>query len=253
MEVPQKLYHYTTVNTLALILQSQSILFNRADKVNDKREGLSSDFGSMAQYIFLSCWTETKEEDLSLWNMYTPQMRGVRIEFPMPIFETYQIDDIYTTIIPSDKIEDIERKIFILPHKDLVYKVEYTDDQELLTPKIITTLDKYEGLRLTDIGTRKKTMWQVENEWRFRLNIFPIDVSLDTAFYPDRYYKLVESRIAPPIENYLVKVNGKSFRQMKIRLGPKMNSGDEEIVKALIAIYNPTAEFGYSDLTGDIR
>ena len=93
METPKKLYHYTTVNTLALILSSRSIMFNRADRVNDKREGSTSDLGSFAKYFFISCWTETGEENFALWNMYTPKMRGVRIELPIPFFEIYKIEN----------------------------------------------------------------------------------------------------------------------------------------------------------------
>ena len=35
----QKIYQYTSIDTLALILQSKQILFNRLDKVDDLEEG----------------------------------------------------------------------------------------------------------------------------------------------------------------------------------------------------------------------
>ena len=65
-----KLFHYTTINNLALILKSASIRFGRLDKVNDITEGEADDFHSFASYIFISCWTHNTEENLALWNMY---------------------------------------------------------------------------------------------------------------------------------------------------------------------------------------
>ena len=34
-----KLYHYTSLETLALILKNRTIMFNRLDKVDDVEEG----------------------------------------------------------------------------------------------------------------------------------------------------------------------------------------------------------------------
>ena len=206
MEIPKVLYHYTTINTLGLILQSKSINFSRADKVNDKREGSSSDFGSFAQYLFLSCWTETAEENLALWNIYTPKMRGVRIGLPMPIFKIYKLDDVYDSIIPDNEIVNKEKSIFIIPHRDFIYKINYTDNEDLLNPKILVTIEEYKGFKLTEIGIHKKNLWAFENEWRFRLNILPLDTSKDSSFFPDKFNDLVDKKVPPSISNYLIKI-----------------------------------------------
>ena len=76
-----KIYHYTTIETLALIIKSRAIRFNRLDCVDDLEESL---YGSgnmnikLSQYEFVSCWTKDKEENLALWKMYTNN-KGVRI------------------------------------------------------------------------------------------------------------------------------------------------------------------------------
>jgi hypothetical protein len=77
-----KLFHYTTINNFGLILSSKEIKFSRLDKVNDPTEGLTNDFLNFASYVFVSCWTKSEDENLALWNMYTPQMRGVSIILP---------------------------------------------------------------------------------------------------------------------------------------------------------------------------
>jgi len=253
METPKVLYHYTTLNTLALILKSRSISFSRADKVNDKREGLSSDVGSFAHYLFLSCWTETSEENLALWNMYTPKMRGVRIELPMPIFEIYKIDDVYQSVIPASQIIDKIKSVFILPHREFIYKIKYTDDEELLKPKILATVGGYHGFKLTEIGIYKKKLWEFENEWRFRLNIFPLDQSKKSDFFPDQFNDLIDAKVAPSISNYLVRINQESFNNMKIRVGPRRELGDMELVEALIRTYNSKAKIDVSTLEHEIR
>lgn len=59
-----KLYHYTTIDTLALILKNRTIRFNRLDKVDDLEEKVVSCGVNLAQYIFASCWTKDAEESI---------------------------------------------------------------------------------------------------------------------------------------------------------------------------------------------
>lgn len=253
MSNPKQLYHFTTINNLALILTSQSLNFGRLDKVNDKFEGSSSDFGSFAQYIFISCWTETSQENLALWNMYTPKMRGVRIEIPLPIFEYYKINDKFDSIISQDETLNREKGIFILPHLTPLYKINYTDDEKELSPPILVNTPDYSGFHLKKIGTCKKTIWHIENEWRFRLNIIPIEKNTNSDNPLSGFSDLIDAKIPPSINGFLVKIQEVSFKQMKIRLGPKLEAGDYEIIKALINQYNPTATIEHSSLANEIR
>ncbi len=251
MDIPKKLYHYTTINNLALILKSQSLNFGRLDLVNDKREGMASDIGSFGQYIFISCWTETIEENLVLWNMYTPKMRGVRIELPLPIFANYKINNKYDSIIHQDDTLDEEKKIFIVPHLEPIYKVCYTDDEKELNPIVKTKFGNFLGYDLKKVGTCKKKIWSIENEWRFRLNILPLEEDKYTNLL--NFADLVEAKIPPPINGYLVKINKDSFNKMKVRVGPKLEHGDKEIIESLISMYNPTAIIQESLLKDEIR
>lgn len=57
-----KLYHYTTIDTLALILKNRTIRFNRLDKVDDLEEKVVSCGVNLAQYIFASCWTKEQRK-----------------------------------------------------------------------------------------------------------------------------------------------------------------------------------------------
>ncbi|WP_313376964.1 hypothetical protein [Chishuiella sp.] len=81
------IFHYTSIKSLALILESKKIRFTRLDSQDDLKEieGLPENLKS---YFFISCWTEDSEENLSLWSMYT-QMKGIRIEFPKEFYLKY--------------------------------------------------------------------------------------------------------------------------------------------------------------------
>ena len=82
-----RIFHYTNLDSLALILKTRNIRFTRMDRVDDIREAqnhLGIDFG---KYFFVSCWTTDAKESIPQWNMYSDQMRGVRIELPTYPFQ----------------------------------------------------------------------------------------------------------------------------------------------------------------------
>jgi hypothetical protein len=253
MKIPEKLYHYTSLHTLECILSSKSLMFNRADLVNDRKECLASDFGSFAPYIFLSCWTEREEEDIPLWSIYAKDMSGVRIEIPYPIFTIHKIDEIYESIITEDEIEDLEKNIFVLPSKDIVSKVVYTDEIEVLYPNIVKSIGQYDGFHIKELGTKKKRIWEFEKEWRFKLNIFPIDTALNSVFFPDKYNRLIEERVPPSVTKYFVLIDIGNFERMKIRMGPRSTTESFKTVQDLTNKYNPSALIEQSDLKDDIR
>ena len=85
------LFHYTSIEALALILKNKTIRFNRLDCVDDLEESM---YGSgpndikLGQYQFVSCWTKDCEENIALWKMYTSN-KGVRICLDSDMFKTY--------------------------------------------------------------------------------------------------------------------------------------------------------------------
>lgn len=82
------IYHCTTIDTLALILNSRRIRFTRLDRVDDI---LECSLLKEARYIFISCWTQVKAENSALWHKYAKNMKGVRIGFPSNPFKKHCI------------------------------------------------------------------------------------------------------------------------------------------------------------------
>jgi hypothetical protein len=76
-----KIFHYTSIKGLSLILNSQKIRFTRIDLLDDIKEthGIPNNLKTL---FYVSCWTEESDENLSLWSLYT-SMNGVRIEFKL--------------------------------------------------------------------------------------------------------------------------------------------------------------------------
>ena len=83
------LYHYTSLETLALILSNKTICFNNLLNVDDIEEAETQDMGNFGRFLYVSCWTDDEKESIPLWNLYTPNMHGVRIKLPKFPFKKY--------------------------------------------------------------------------------------------------------------------------------------------------------------------
>ena len=72
------LYHYTSVDTLLLILQNKTLRFKSLLYVDDPLEPTTSDFGNLGGFKYVSCWTDTPNS-IPQWTMYSNNMTGVCI------------------------------------------------------------------------------------------------------------------------------------------------------------------------------
>ena len=88
--IPQYLYHYTSVETLALILQNRTIRFNSLDRMDDLQEKETKDIKNIGQFIYVSAWTSEEKESIPMWNMYSSLDAGVRIRLRTNPFFTYE-------------------------------------------------------------------------------------------------------------------------------------------------------------------
>ena len=58
-----KIYHYTTIENLALILKNKTLRFNALTNVDDMDEGITKD-RNLQKFIFVSCWGDNSEESI---------------------------------------------------------------------------------------------------------------------------------------------------------------------------------------------
>lgn len=62
------IFHYTSIDTLALILRNHTMRFSRLDKVDDIEESELSSGPTrvkLGNYVFASCWTHCEEESIA--------------------------------------------------------------------------------------------------------------------------------------------------------------------------------------------
>lgn len=253
MSIPKYLYHYTEINSLALILANKTIRFSALNKVNDTNEGLSIDFGDLGMYVFVSCWAATRKEYLPLWNMYTPKMRGVRIELPFPIFNIYEVGKNESLFKEEELITENHIKLSSgKPYRHIIY----TDDEKKIRPKLSRKInDKYGGVYLDGLGVYKEKIWMFEYEMRFKFAVIPKPKTenIQDSFPVKEFIELYENRTPLGFSHYDLKISDSAFEKMKITLGPKISAGDEEIVRSLVANYSPKAKVIKSELTNKIR
>ncbi len=259
---PQYLYHYTSIESLAMILSTKKIRFNSLNFVDDLQEKENVDFEHIANYILVSCWTDLEEESIPFWNMYTPNMRGVRIKLPYNIFKEYYVD---TTGIPSlnpngllsallPKQEVFHNDYWILNPTNYLTKVNYTNSSDLLNPKLESIKNDSYTISIGTIGRYKSENWKFQSEWRFILYAFPTTLNAKKLDAPlDNFREIIKNGEKLPFNSYDVNIQESAFEKMEILLGPKHSLSDKIIVESLLEKFNHNATLKVSSLYGAIK
>ena len=170
--MPEYLYHYTSVNTLALILKSKSIRLSPLSSVDDLTECLSADEVNYGQYVFVTCWTSDEEESIPFWKMYTPDMTGVRLKVPTSMFEGYEFKpdpSLPVNIVDSGKyavpIEEVLSKSYMVwpESANRFFAIEYVESVERIEKKIHKIQpDGSHTVALGEIGRQKTKHWEFQ-------------------------------------------------------------------------------------------
>ncbi|MBA7578893.1 hypothetical protein ES708_20759 [subsurface metagenome] len=243
MKQPDYLFHYTNIGSLAYILKDKTFQFSCLELVNDLKEGFAKDFGDLRKYVFVNCWTDNKDEQLPLWNMYTRDMKGVKLKIKTPILQNIE---------PDKPIDYLFEDFMVLTQREQIYKITYTDIKIDLTPSIFSSSDYLDFIK---IGKYKRLIWKFESEWRYILIIIPLEkeTEINKNDIIARSSHLIKARKGLGFKKYYRPIMKDAFKNMEITLGPKSNDSDRIIVESLIEKYNPTANLFDSNLKDDIR
>lgn len=266
------LYHYTNIETLALILKHRTIRFNSLDKMDDLQEQQTADIKNIGQFCYISSWTDDCTESIPMWNMYASLNLGVRIRLRKNPFKVYDnTADTLSKVVNVPITDNSNGKPLqsIIPltemfakgffsvqalSKQLLCKVEYTDDKEKLYPHILKEDGKQLTLVLGNLGRHKNLQWKFQNEWRYILNILPININqlLEKSLGD---FQIIANKIKfglekQPFPHYDMYISDEAFKDMEITLSPRISAGSRIIVQNLIEKYNPVAELTESNLVG---
>jgi hypothetical protein len=270
---PEYLCHYTSVQALAQILDTKQLRLNRLDKVDDLQEAKSADLGNLGRFYFVSCWSESDEESLPLWSMCTPNMAGVRMRVRAKMFKQYRVPEqrMGAIHIPSEcdsplPLERMYTNLYSVSpltcsFDGLLRKVEYTDDEAKLYPKILRR-DVSKGkdiYGLGGFGIYKRLEWSFQKEWRYMMNILPTPVryeSLPESQWANEFERRVCSDIGSgslPFQEFYLDIEPSAIDNIEVVLGPRSTKGDEVIVDLLLSKYCERASVRGSILKGSIR
>lgn len=268
------LHHYTTVNTLALILRHQTIRFTRLDQFDDVTEGRSIGRYPAGARMFASCWSAADEESIPQWAMYGDAMRGVRISLrPNPFrWSTINLrlsDEFFVDRIeaPFSVEEMLGPNITLLPmtemRRSFGQSVKYVDDvpsaiQGLATAGEDGTVTLHgQGHEIAFFKSKK---WAFQREFRYVLVAAPGPVEGFTgdveAYKAARrvWQRGIDFCSAVPSGLHVdLRLDPAALVDAEIVVGPLAQAGTLEIVEALVARFSPGARVRQSSLSGTIR
>lgn len=270
-----KLYHYTTIDTLAHIMNNRSLKFNRLDQLDDLTESEPfADFNPL-QYIFSCSFTYDSLESIPLWKMYANMETGIRLEFdstklfepcltvlkaPAHSHEQHEFPPFLYTAVKSDDIlnDDYMLMFWSLPEEDSLCaciklkKIEYIDNFkekykcQLNIKNIEGSTDISVSYNPIAFGIYKSRYWEFQKEIRCLLYATPFpkdekeisDIACGLRTLKTKY-------ILVPISKF-------SLDNLRITLAPKVTESSRLIVESLTkGLRNVIIQD--SDLKGKIR
>jgi hypothetical protein len=258
--IPSYLYHYTSIDSLKLILSNGTIRFKRLDLLNDPLESYSEKFDSFRKNVFSSSWTAEPNESIPMWKIYS-NFDGVRLKLPIDIFSFNNEPRLMKTnlglwfiVSDLDKKYEVNRTCnFIKTEANIellnvikkVYgptKIEYTSQQQDYTKEVvIPILDSdtdQNTINLNMLGLRKKHDWSFENEYRYRV-MCPDVSSIKSA--PAVIKLLLDN--CQIVEDYIdIEFNISKVQSFEILLGPKVLDNDENELEAFLKSLNVNYE-----------
>lgn len=275
IEAVEYLYHYSSIENLALILKNRTIRLNPLDKMDDLQEQKTEDVENIGKFIFVSSWTDDSEESIPMWKMYTNPNAGVRIKLRKNPFVWHgtKAKDIESALGASVKGElptDDPINTFLDLSKmfngryysaqawngKILQKITYTDDINKLEPKVGNIENGTITLNIGELGKYKNTHWEFQREWRYIMTFIPFNFIDDGKILQKLFAltvnKLYQGTEVPPFRYFDLDIEPDCFDEMEITCSPQMTSGNRVILETLVEKYNPKAKIVDSELLGKI-
>lgn len=265
--MPKYLYHYTTIQNLALILKNRTLRLMPLNLVDDLQEAKSKDLQNFGQFVYISSWTDKEEEVIPMWKMYTKPECGVRIgmvENPFQIFDSNinkfrdptqkeyitSSDKKTEGIFPIIRIEEMEKNHCLFANMGLNHQlkqVRYSHKPEELEPQIISFNKNTENLKISldKLGEIKNEYWSFQQEWRYVIRTQPFSIPRSFKNFDgemNKYITEILSGMAKQSLPYIdLHLSNHALETMEIILAPDMSEANKILVECLVEKYNPNA------------
>lgn len=277
---PERLYHYTSIESLALILKNKTLRLRALTQMDDLQEAESDSVQNYGQFVFVSSWTDDSIEHLPMWEMYSSMESGVRISLPVDPFKicdysTFQFrnptdeerslskSDVerYPIVDTLSMISDFKGNAISPSLGHQLCRVVYVDDNEVekLNPTVEMFDDNGVRLALKSMGIYKSKAWEFQREWRYRLALAPTfniqSGNNDWLKYPDKVMleAILHGKLECPRDYLDLYLADDKFSQLEITTSPCITAGYRTIVELLVKEYCPQAKITASRLENKIR
>lgn len=269
MNSAEHIFHYTSLESLALILKSGKIRFTRLDRLDDVTEAqriAGIDFG---KYVLVSCWTQEAEDNLPQWHMYGAGMGGVRLQLPKQVFlqvpyvvpkglSGIEVNDLYLSPISFE--QGMADQCLVTPllfEHELAGPVEYVDDVRQAVERHLLAGVDAQGSPTTTISKAgrvvryKAKTWSFQSEYRFVLAALP------TLGHPSLGVGNVVTALRTGVDHGLhyfdVPFAPNALENLVVRTGPLCTPGAVACIEALLSKWAPKATIEETPLAGSIR
>lgn len=235
MELNLKIYHYTTIENLALILKNKTLKFNSLSKVDDTEEGKTDDFGDLGKFIFVSCWSKSSEENIALWNMYSDKMTGIRLELDSDDITFKRLYEGSSLISQVINLKEHEYAwLFGDKNRNLI-EVDYS--KKNVTNLIFRDEMNRPIIQINNIAACKNKLWEFQEEVRFILIAAKTNMKSKIGILKSILY---DSKTTSINDDCLyLQLSEENFKNLKILLGPKTRKSHEIICEALVEKFLP--------------
>ncbi len=247
--IPKALFHYTSIERLALILSTQTIRFSRADMVNDLEELKIIDLSVMKESVFISCWTASEKESIPLWKIYGSNLKGVRIKLPTDMFRRGSKPCLSArgnfhliNLMSLENVVQREENYHWIPYIFGPTEVRYSPDNS------VSVIENSE-LMVDRVGTVKLEHWKFEEEYRYL--IIP-----DALWNPEEMRFQIDnpSAIRPIEQEYIeIPLSISGINLIELTLGPAAKDAEYCIVDTLLSKHTNRKTIAESSLKDKVR
>lgn len=234
-----KIYHYTSIETLAKILSSKKIRFKSLRYVDDPDE---YDFGpsmspEVAKYFFVTCWTRQKEENMPQWIIYGNERHGVRIGMDEDMFKVHEEyagpgKKRYSLFADNDFKGKGFRPMFKLNDSNFLYDINYVNNLKEIRSHVLISDENSDYYNLESVAMVKSMDWKFQHECRFMICVTPHQEG-----YIMEFGEVLDE--LPPIEHdyFDIKLLDNAYSDMEIMIGPDVTEAEKFAVLGLMQKY----------------
>ncbi|MBU2877595.1 hypothetical protein [Aliiglaciecola lipolytica] len=264
-------HHYTTIDTLELILTNRTLRFNRLDNVDDRQESELISKEHWSKFIFVSSWSANEYESHAMWGY--SGLNGVKIGLPKFPFKKYKLttqeslnffveSEVYCPL-PFEQIYNEKWMFLCPPFQQEVFgnAVEYFPNPvSQIKPFTKDENGDYNFYLGKELSRIKDIVWDYQKEFRYVLVIVP---SSPNEFNSWKDTGQIDHFLRGGLRNFVYGADmplqyfdlelGDDLDSIEVTLGPDCNDSETKRVKELLHKYTSNGIVLPSRLEGKLQ